>query len=148
MFHVKQVYPGLSISILIKDCGSNGIRQGATKKEARKKIVKCQADKKTAPPASTHPNYFGEVPEQCEVGRCASPHQVDEGDPAKPDMDRVSHGIPRPTPCAGPCRNLRRNWRENGLDDPPGKTVSIVGDIPHSRVARCNVKLLGAPKRT
>lgn len=39
---------------------------------------------------------------------------------------------------------LRRHWRENGLGGMEGKTVAIVGDILHSRVARSNVKLLSS----
>lgn len=49
-----------------------------------------------------------------------------------------------PTQALLDAYTLRRYWRENGLGDMAGKTVTIVGDILHSRVARSNVKLLSA----
>lgn len=39
---------------------------------------------------------------------------------------------------------LRRYWRESGCGEMRGKSVVIVGDILHSRVARSNIKLLTA----
>lgn len=47
-----------------------------------------------------------------------------------------------PTQALLDAYTLRRHWRENGQGEMRGKTVLIVGDITHSRVARSNVNLL------
>ena len=47
-----------------------------------------------------------------------------------------------PTQALLDAYTLRRHWSENGMGDMRGKTVLIVGDITHSRVARSNVNLL------
>lgn len=47
-----------------------------------------------------------------------------------------------PTQALLDAYTLRRHWRESGQGEMRGKTVLIVGDIMHSRVARSNVNLL------
>lgn len=47
-----------------------------------------------------------------------------------------------PTQALLDAYTLRRHWQENGQGDFAGKTILIVGDIAHSRVARSNINLL------
>lgn len=47
-----------------------------------------------------------------------------------------------PTQALLDAYTLRRHWSESGMGEMRGKTVLIVGDITHSRVARSNVNLL------